>query len=55
MALAIVETQTNINDESSRAKIAHLLEQSIKLDEFNYLALKYLADHYFFKKEYTIA
>jgi len=55
VALAIVELQTNVNDQKMRNKAASYLEKAIKLDQNNYLALRYLADHYFFKKEYEIA
>lgn len=55
VALAIVELSTNINDFKMRSKASEYLEQALLIDENNQLALRYLADHYFFKKEYKIA
>ncbi len=55
VALAILELASNVNDQTMRSKVASYLEKAITLDENNQLALRYLADHYFFKKEYKIA
>ena len=38
-----------------RQRVLTNLEKAIETDPFNYLALRYLADHYFFKQEYGVA
>lgn len=50
-----MELASNVNDQTMRTKVATYFEKAITLDENNPLALKYLSDHYFFKKEYKIA
>jgi RNA polymerase-associated protein CTR9 len=55
VALAVLELASNVNDLTMRTKVADYLQKALQLDETNQLALKYLADHYFFKKDYKIA
>ena len=55
VALSLVELSTNVNDYTMRYKALKLLEQAFQIEENNPLVMKYLADHYFIKKEYKIA
>lgn len=47
--------KNNLNDFDLRQKAAKLFEAAFKANPHNPLALKYLAEHYFFQKQYNIA
>lgn len=51
VALGILEIAVNVNDFEVREKAAQLFERAFKSNPRNALAVKYLADHYFFKND----
>ena len=48
-ALGIVEIASNVNDFESHGNSAIFFERAFRANPRNPLALKYLAEHYFFK------
>ena len=53
-ALGIIELRKNVTELSVRQKAAKLFEESFKANPRNPIALKYLAEHYFFQQKYDI-
>ena len=58
MALAgsgVIEIAANINNYEARETAVDLFKQAFESNPRNPIALKYLAEHYFFKKQYKLA
>lgn len=55
ISLGIVDIKQNINDFEVRERASKMFERAFRANPRNPLALKYLAEHYFFQKEFTLA
>ena len=58
MALAasgIIELASNVNDYDARDAAIGFFERSFNANPRNPIALKYLAEHYFYKKQYELS
>jgi len=53
--LAVIEQQLNPSSEEQRVKALTLLHKSFDLDDTNPLTMKYLANHYFFQGDLSVA
>lgn len=55
VSLGILSITQNINDFSARETAVKFFSRAFTVDPSNPLALKYLAEHYFFKGEFKLA
>ena len=54
-ALGVIEIATNLNNFENRETAAVFFERAFKTNPRNPIALKFLADHYFFRGSYPLA
>ena len=54
-ASGIIEISSNINNYEARELAVRFFERAFTSNPRNPIALKYLAEHYFFRKQYPLA
>ena len=54
VSMGIIEIASNINDFEACEKAVQYFEKSFQINPRNPLAIKYLAEHYFYQKKYDL-